>query len=178
MSEPFIGEIMIVAFDYAPRGWAFCNGQTIAVNQNQALYSLISTTYGGNGVNNFNLPDLRARIPLHRGTLTGTTVALGEVGGRGAVTILASQVPAHTHLVKADSGNGTTNDPLNAYFATMVSGPADKPVKANAYAATATTSLIPATIDSQGGNAPHSNVQPVLGLNYIIALAGMYPSRS
>jgi microcystin-dependent protein len=178
MSEPFLGEIMIVAFPYAPRGWAFCDGKKLAIRQNQGLYALLGRTYGGDGVNDFMLPDLRARIPVHRGSLNGTTVALGEAGGSSAVTILGSQVPAHAHLVKADSGNGTGDNPLGAYFATMVTGPADKPVKVNGYAAAATTSLIPGTIDSQGGNAPHSNVQPVLGLNYIIALAGVYPSRS
>jgi len=175
MSDPYLGEIMIVAFSYAPRNWALCNGQTIAISQNQALFALLGTTYGGDGVRTFMLPNLRARIPVHRGTLDALTVTLGEVGGSGAVTLQASQLPPHTHLVKADNGNGAVASPINAYFAAMAPSTG---AAVNAYAPTSTTTLIPATIDPAGGNAPHSNVQPVLGLNYIIALAGVFPSRN
>jgi microcystin-dependent protein len=167
MAEPFLSEIRIMSFSFAPKGWALCNGQLLPINQNQALFSLLGTTYGGNGQTTFGLPDLRARTPIHAGS--GHT--LGEAGGADAVTLNLQQMPQHTHFVAASSvSSGGNNNPTNRFLG----GAAD------AYAAPTDpskfTTLRPGTITNAGGGQPHTNDQPYLVLSFCIALQGIFPS--
>lgn len=172
MAEPFIGEIRLFGFNFAPAGWSTCDGQLLNINQNQALYTLLGTTYGGNGTTNFNLPDLRGRTILHRST-TNPTYLEGAKGGTETVTLTAaSQLPAHTHTLYANSNAGSTNVPTNTAPAAVAT--------ANQFAY-ATAKASPATVlpslTSTGG-AAHNNLQPSLTLNFCIALTGYYPSRN
>ncbi|HWQ33418.1 MAG TPA: tail fiber protein [Blastocatellia bacterium] len=165
MSEPFLAEIRLFTFNFPPKGWALCNGQLLPINQNQALFSLLGTTYGGDGRVNFALPNLRGRVPIHRGN--GHT--LGEAAGSSAVTLTASQMPQHAHLVRASSSNGNTNNPSGTMLARAL----------NAYRdADNLTSLSPGSISNVGGSQPHENRQPFLTLNFCIALQGIFPSRN
>ena len=165
MATGFIGEIRIYAFGFAPRFWAQCNGQSLPIAQNQALFSILGTTYGGNGVTTFNLPDLRSRTPFH----TGTNFSLGQVGGSENVTLISNQMPQHNHLMNANSGAPTTGSPAGNFVAQSPS---------NAYSATANTTMNAADIGNAGGNQPHSNLSPYLTLNICIALSGIFPSRN
>lgn len=174
--EPFIGQICLFGFNFAPRGWMLCNGQLLAINQYQALFALIGTTYGGNGTTNFALPDLRGRAALHYGQGPGlTNRVMGESSGTENVTLLLSQMPAHTHLVTANSNNG--NMPLSN--GVVIANPVDINTDAvNAYTnAAPNVALSPSTLNSTGGNQPHNNMQPYLVMNYCIAYTGIYPSR-
>lgn len=173
-AEPFIGEIMIFAGNFAPRGWALCDGQLLPISQNTALFSILGTMYGGNGVTTFGLPDLRGRVPLHAGGGPGPglpSFQLGQMGGEVSHTLLAGELPAHTHTVFADTNNGTQSNPDGAF-------PARNPAGIPAYGAGATAQMAPGTVQGGGSNLPHNNMQPYLGLNYCIALEGIYPSRS
>lgn len=166
MAEPFLSEIRIMSFGFAPKGWALCDGQLLPINQNQALFSLLGTTYGGDGRVNFALPDLRSRVPLHMGS--GHT--LGERGGEQAHTLSISELPTHTHVVGASTlatgGSATPNG--------TVLGGAN-----NAYhAPTNLTSLTPGTLTNVGGSQAHLNMQPFLVLNFSIALQGIFPSQT
>jgi microcystin-dependent protein len=167
MAEPFLSEIRIFSFVYAPRGWALCNGQLLPINQNQALFSLLGTTYGGNGQTNFALPDLRGRTPIHTGGQIGAL--LGQNGGAATHTITQSEMPAHNHLEQGSSNNGDNVIPTDNVFGIIAGlyGPA-----ANL------TSLQPAMISNVGGSQPHENRQPFLTLNFCIALLGIFPSRN
>jgi microcystin-dependent protein len=169
MGDPFLSEIRIMSFSFAPKGWALCNGQTLPINQNQPLFSLLGTTYGGNGSSTFALPDLRGRIPIHMGQ--GFT--LGERGGEANHTLVISEIPTHMHLAE---GAGPAAD-----MTVNVKGAANN-VLANAlnlYAPpTNLTSLHPTTISNAGGSQPHSNMQPYLTLNFAIALQGIFPSQN
>ncbi|HZU93788.1 MAG TPA: tail fiber protein [Microbacterium sp.] len=165
MSEAYLGEIRRVSFNFAPRNWAFCHGQILSIAQNQALFSLLGTQYGGNGTTTFALPDLRGRAPIH----AGSSNWVGETGGREQVTLLPTQIPAHTHLAQASKGAADMANPQGGYWAD--SGQA-------AYGAGGTGILGPAAISSVGGNLPHENRPPYLVINYIIAVAGIYPSRN
>jgi microcystin-dependent protein len=167
MSEPFLGEIKIISWNFAPRGWAFCNGQFLPINQNQALFSLLGTTYGGNGQTTFALPDFRGRGPLH----VGQGFVLGQAGGQEFHTVTQSEMPAHNHLVGAstNAGGSNTNTPQNNF-------PANDPV--NAYRTTSNTTFWPQTVTNVGGSQPHENRQPFLVLNFIIALVGIFPSQN
>ena len=165
MSEPFLSEIKVVSFNFAPKGWALCNGQTLPINQNQALFSLLGTTYGGNGQTTFNLPNLRGRVPISFGN--GHT--LGEAAGTTSVTVNIQQLPTHIHTANASDANGTLSNPNNAMLAKFNNG----------YAQAANlTSLLPATVTSVGGSQPHNNMMPYLVLNFIIALQGIFPSQN
>jgi len=167
---PFLSEIQIFAFNFAPRGWSFCNGGTLAINQNQALFALLGTTYGGNGVSTFNLPNLQGRAPMHMGG--GHT--LGETGGQESHTVTTSEMAAHTHVVQADAklGNANAFNPANAY-------PADtSPVLAYSSGSSNMVAMSPAMVGSLGGGQPHENRQPFLTLNYCIALQGVFPSQN
>ncbi|MGZ4280852.1 MAG: phage tail protein [Gaiellaceae bacterium] len=167
MAEPFLGMIIIFGGNFAPKGWAFCNGQLLPINQNTALFSLLGTTYGGNGTTTFALPDLRGRVPLHFGQGPGlSNYVEGQVGGVENVTLLTSQMPAHTHVQPATAGDETTNRPNEAI-----------PARGGVYASTPDGSNLAAT-SSAGGGQPHVNLQPYLALNYIIALQGIFPSRN
>lgn len=171
MAEPYIGELRLVGFSFPPRGWALCNGQLMSIQQNQALFSLLGTTYGGNGIQTFALPDLRGRIPLHFGQGPGlNNYAQGQIGGEEGVTLLQSQMPAHIHQVNASTATGTANNPTNTFWATPKTTD-------NLYAATANGTMLPNAVGVSGGSQPHDNIQPSLVLNFIIALQGIFPSR-
>ncbi len=165
MSEPFLGEIKIMAFNYAPRGWALCNGQQLPINQNQALFALLGTTYGGNGQTTFALPDLRGRTPLHH----GAQFTQGQVVGETAHTLNTSEMPAHTHTLSGSSTQGTINAPVGALPGKSAQ---------NAYGATNLVAMNPAVVTNTGGSQPHNNLQPYLVLNFCIALQGIFPSQN
>ncbi len=163
---------MCVAFDFAPQGWAMCNGQILSIQQNIALFSLLGTTYGGDGVRTFALPNLQSRVPLHFGTGPGLlTYQLGEMAGVESVTLTPQQMPAHSHAVNCDSGKGNKPAPAGNYPAADAAG-----VTAE-YAAIANSTMNPAMLAQAGGSQPHENRQPSLVLNWIIALQGIFPSR-
>ena len=167
MSEPFLSEIKIVSFNFPPKGWALCNGQLLPINQNQALFALLGTTYGGNGQTNFALPNLRGRVPLHFGAAHN----LGEAAGSTSVTVNIQQLPTHTHAMMASQTPGDVPVPTNNVLATT---PATK-----IYAGPLSlTTLNPINVSSVGGSQPHNNMMPYLVLNYIIALQGIFPSRN
>jgi microcystin-dependent protein len=168
MAEPFLSEIRLMSFGFPPRGWALCDGQLLPINQNQALFSLLGTTYGGDGRVNFGLPDLRGRVPLHMGN--GHT--LGERGGEQAHTLSISEIPTHVHVANATSnvGAGLPATPIGNLFAKSnlpLYGPANN-----------LTALAPSTIGNVGGSQAHLNMQPFLALNFSIALQGIFPSQT
>jgi microcystin-dependent protein len=165
MAEPFLSEIRIFSFGFAPQGWALCNGQLLPINQNQALFSLLGTTYGGDGRVNFGLPDLQGRVPMHMGD--GHT--LGERGGEQAHTLSISEIPTHVHTLNGFSDNGDT--PIAA--ANLLAG-----ASALYGAAQSLTSLIPGTVTNAGSRQAHLNMQPFLTLNFSIALQGIFPSQT
>jgi microcystin-dependent protein len=164
MAEPFLSEIRIMSFVYAPPGWALCNGQLLPINQNQALFSLLGTMYGGDGRVTFALPDLRGRTPIHMGS--GHT--LGERGGEQAHTLSISELPTHTHVLSASTNTGTTPLPSGALLA-------DSPSQLYAGPARVTT-LQPGTVLNVGGSQAHLNMQPFLTLSFCIAMIGIFPS--
>jgi len=162
MAEPFLGEIKVVTFNFAPKGWAFCNGQLLPINQNQALFSLLGTTYGGDGRTTFALPDLRGSIPMH----SGNGHVLGERAGTENVTLILQQLPQHNHLVNVVNTNASAG-PTNNYFASA--NALYQPPPPN-------TILAPTTISTVGNTQPHENRQPFLTLSFAIALVGIFPS--
>lgn len=166
MADPFLGEIRLMSFNFAPQGWAQCNGQLLAINQNQALFSLLGTTYGGNGQITFGLPDLRSRVPLHMGA--GHT--LGERSGAEAVALTIAQLPAHNHGLRGRSaGTGGVATPNGNYL-----GGGN-----NVYGTAGTlTSLSAATLLNTGGSQAHPNLQPYLTISFCIALQGIFPSQN
>ena len=170
MSEPFIAEIRIFAGNFAPRGWAFCNGQLLPISQNTALFSLIGTTYGGDGRTTTALPNLQGRAPMHPGRGPGLTAKrLGERGGVETVTLTEAQMPNHNHTWEVSAEDGDRRDPTGRYFG-RGSALYAQPNNLNAMA----ESILPST----GGSQAHNNLQPFLTMNFIIALVGLYPSRS
>ena len=174
MSEPFIAEIRMCAFEFAPRGWAACSGQVISINQNQALFSLLGTTYGGNGTTTFALPDLRGRTPVHHGQGPGLpSVNLGERGGAEAVALTQSQMPAHGHAVRASSDLAAAVSPAGAVTGAKPRGGADIYAPAGSL-----TPLAAGTVGNVGGSQPHPNTQPSLVVNFVIAMTGIFPSRN
>ncbi len=170
MSEPFISEIRPFAFNFAPKGWALCLGQTLAINQNQALFALIGTTYGGNGVQTFMLPNLGGRVPVGAGQGAGLRpYALGEVGGISATTLSLNQIPAHSHGLAVTTNAGTASAPTNAIPAA--------PTRA-LYSSPPDSAMAPDAVGQRGGSAPHNNFMPSLGTSYCIALVGIFPTRN
>lgn len=172
MAEPFIGEIRMFGFNFAPSGWATCDGQLLSIAQNTALFSLLGTQFGGNGQTNFALPDLRGRVPLHQGQGPGLSPrTMGESSGSEAVTLLSSQLPAHTHPFTPPCSTDDPNagSPKNNFPASV-----GTPI----YATTANGNMGAGTTGPAGGSQPHSNLQPFLTVNFCIALQGIFPSRS
>jgi microcystin-dependent protein len=173
MTTPYLGQVKVVAFNFSPRGYAFCNGQILPINQNQALFSLLGTTYGGNGQTTFALPNLQSRTPIHSGQLIGGgNYALGQTGGEETHTLISSEMPTHTHELPGVNLPATAGGPgANAKFANAATNPyrtgsaAVAPMSAGSVAPT-------------GGSQPHENRQPYLAINFIIALQGVFPSRN
>lgn len=169
---PFIGEIMLFAGNFAPNGWAPCNGQILPIAQNQALFSILGTTYGGNGQTTYALPDLRDRVPIHFGQGPGLSArTLGERSGESSHTITLPEMPAHSHAVRASSALATTASPAGAY-------PARNPASYPQYATGPNTAMSSAAIAGVGGGQAHNNLQPSLALIFCIALNGYFPSRT
>ena len=166
MSAPFLAEIKIISWNFAPQGWAFCNGQSLPINQNQALFALLGTTYGGNGTTTFALPDLRSRSPVH----FGNGIVLGERAGEEAHTLTIPELPAHLHSVQGNSAAVNIGSPIgNTWGDSGVS---------NAYSNTSDAAMNPAAVSTVGGSQPHTNMPPYLVLNFVIALQGIFPSRN
>jgi microcystin-dependent protein len=173
MADPFVAEIRIFPFNFAPKGWAWCDGQLLPISQNTALFSLLGTTYGGNGKSNFALPDLQGRAPMHPGQGPGLSLHdLGETGGSETVTLLQSEIPAHSHGMR-----GATQDPAlakavnpNASWALSQGG--------GIYQSASNTQLAPQALAPTGGDQPHNNMQPYLTFYFCIALQGIFPPRT
>jgi microcystin-dependent protein len=174
VSEPFIAEIKMFAGNFAPRGWAFCQGQILSIAQNTALFSLLGTMYGGDGRTTFGLPDLRGRVPVGQGQGPGLSPrAIGELAGVENVTLTAQQMPAHNHAAMASGAKGNTNSPIGKVWSK------DAGVQSATYTGNAPDGTMAANaIGSAGGSQPHENMPPYLGVNFIIALEGIYPSRN
>ncbi len=165
MAEPFLGEVRMMSFNFPPKGWAPCNGQLLPINQNQALFALLGTMYGGNGQTNFALPDLRARVPIHM----GQGFAQGQNGGEPAHTLNTNEMPAHEHFASGSAANSDTDIPTGNFL-----GAAN-----NMYAPAGNlTPLHPSSITNVGGSQAHENEQPYLTLNMCVALIGVFPSRN
>jgi len=171
-TSPYLGEIDMVAFNFAPTGWALCEGQLLSISQYDALFNLIGTTYGGDGITTFALPDLRGRVPVAMGQGNGlSNYTIGQLGGTENVTLITNQIPAHTHAANASTSNGTSATPSGNFPAVNNEG-------IQHYAATSNGTMNSAAIGATGGSQPHNNVQPYLCINFIIALSGVFPSRS
>jgi microcystin-dependent protein len=166
MGTPFMSEVKIISWNFSPKGWAFCNGQFLPINQNQALFSLLGTTYGGNGQTTFALPDLRGRAPIHMGS--GFT--LGQAGGQEFHTVTQSEMPQHLHVMQGVSEDGDVQIPTGNYLA----GAGSQPY----HGATNLQTMEPSSISNVGGSQPHENRQPFLVVNFIIALQGVFPSQN
>ncbi|MFF2094102.1 phage tail protein [Paenibacillus sp. NPDC058174] len=169
MGTPYMGEIRLFSMEFAPKGWAMCNGQYLAINQNQALFSILGTLYGGNGVTTFALPDFRGRVPIHY----GNGIELGQVGGETSHTVSLSELPAHNHQLQAKSSAATLPTPNNGVWAAAsvsayhTGGPGGGNFAMN-----------PQLVKAAGGSQPHNNMQPYLTLNFCIALQGIFPTRN
>ena|SRR5256885_3335254 len=174
MSNPFVAEIRIFAGNFAPRGWAMCNGQILPISQNTALFSLLGTTYGGNGQSTFALPDLQGSAPMQQGQGPGLSLYdLGQLGGEQTVTLLQSEIPVHNHVVKGTGNDGVNFPPTNGVWA--VPG-ADRGLSQYANAGN-NTLMGPTAYSIAGGSLPHNNMPPYLCLTFIIALQGVFPAR-
>ena len=173
MSQPYIGQIMLFAGTFAPVNYAFCDGSLQSIANNDALFNLLGTTYGGDGVNTFALPDLRGRVPIHFGTnpSNGQVYVQGQLAGTETVTLTSNQLPLHTHALAASAADGTQGSPATAYLAGGGS--------ISRYTTVApTTAMASQSISVMGGSQPHDNMQPFVAISYVIALYGIYPSRS
>jgi len=165
MSEPFLGEMRMVSFNFPPKGWAFCNGQILAIAQNQALFALLGTTYGGDGVRTFQLPNLQASMPIH----TGTGFFLGQPGGEAQHALVMGEMPAHVHTAQGVSTTASSSSATSNTWASATQNP---------YGASPNTTLAPNALSTTGGSQPHPNLPPYLVLNFIIALQGIFPTQN
>lgn len=171
MADPFVAEIRMVPFNFAPTGWAFCNGQLMPISQNTALFSLLGTTYGGDGKSTFALPDLQGRSPMHPGQGDGLSLHdLGEMGGADEVALLTSEIPFHTHSVVVDSEVGDDNDPRSTNKPATATG-------AGMYNTGSNVTMSYSAVSVVGSDQPHNNLQPYLVVNFVIALQGIFPQR-
>lgn len=179
MAEPFIGEIRVFAGNFAPKGWAFCNGQLLPIQQYAALFTVLGITYGGDGRTNFALPNLMDAAPIHQGAGSGLTPrTLGEALGAAGVTLNIQSMPAHAHLAQASTGQGTTNNPSgNVFSETPSSGGHGGQVPMYSPTSASLKNMNAQALSSSGGDQPHNNMQPYLSINFIIALQGIFPSR-
>ena len=166
MSEPFLAELRCFSFSFAPRGWALCNGQLLPINQNQTLFSLLGTTYGGNGQTNFALPNLQGRTPVHA---IGGQLQMGQSAGTETVTLTTQQMPTHSHGCMSNAGTANIGTPVNNTWGTESTG---------AYAASSTGNMNATAIGNAGNSQPHVNLQPFLTINFCIALQGVFPSQN
>lgn len=172
MGSPYVGEIRLFAGNFAPAGWAFCDGQLLAISENETLFNLIGTTYGGNGQSTFALPDLRGRVPIHQGQGPGLgNRFIGESGGVEQVTLTTAQIPTHGHPLQASSALATLPGPGGAVLAQSRQAGVDLYLEDSP-----SVSMAPNSIGGVGGSQPHQNMQPYLGMNYIISLFGIFPS--
>jgi len=171
MGQPYVGEIRMFGGNFAPAGWMFCNGALLPISENEVLFQLIGTTYGGDGEETFALPNLQGRLPLHQGTLAGNAYSLGQDGGVETVTLTTNQIPVHNHSVMASTGIASQSSPANKV-------PAQSSVASLYVEDTATAGLAAAAVLAAGGNQPHENLQPYLAINYIISLFGVFPSQT
>ena len=170
MSEPFIGQIQMYGFNFAPRGWALCDGQLLPISTNTSLFSLLGTTYGGDGRTTFALPDLRGRVPIHQGTGPGLSPRkIGSKSGSETVTLTVAEMPGHNHQLTCSDVPATLDSPVNNVIANV-----PKP----AFDPTGTQTMSPGAITNNGGSRSHNNMQPYLTINFCIALVGIFPSRS
>ncbi len=174
MADPFVAEIRIFPFNFAPNGWAFCDGQLLPLSQNTALFSLLGTTYGGNGKSNFALPNLQGRVPMFWGQGPGLSLRdIGESGGSETVTLLESEIPSHSHTLMASSSPASSRTPGGNALARSRGG--------NVYQTNTSQNLVsmaPETVNAAGGDQPHNNMQPYLAFNFCIALQGVFPPRT
>ena len=180
MAEPFLAQIALFPFNFAPQGWALCNGQLMAISQNTALFSLLGTSYGGNGTSNFALPNLQGSVPVGAGQGPGLSLYdLGKSGGTTDVTLLTSEMPLHTHFANATTDRGNTTVATGNVPATGAAGTPQRPTVAKIYSTNPpNTQLKPSALNVTGGSQPHNNMQPYLTLNFCIALQGVFPARS
>jgi microcystin-dependent protein len=173
VADPFVAEIRIFPFNFAPKGWAFCDGQLLPLSQNTALFSLLGTTYGGDGKSNFALPDLQGSLPMHPGQGPGLSLYdLGQSGGTEAVTLLESEIPVHNHIVKGSAAEGTSGSPKGQQLAAGVG------VNMYTTVLTPVTQLNPSALTPAGGSLPHNNLMPYLTFYFCIALQGVFPPRT
>jgi microcystin-dependent protein len=184
MSTPYIGQLTYAGFDFAPVNWAKCNGQVMPIDQNVALFQLIGTTYGGDGVTTFDLPNMQSRMPIHQGTGQGlSTYVIGQVGGVEEVTLSTNQIPSHTHTLSATTAAATTQTPTNNLLAAGVDGSGETPAQTPkiylpSASSTATVNMAAASVGTAGSSLPFSILQPYLTINCIIALFGIFPSQN
>jgi microcystin-dependent protein len=170
MGQPFVGEIRMVGFNFAPQGWMFCDGQTLAISQYETLYNLIGTTYGGDGVQTFQLPNLQSRFPIHQGPDgDGNNYVMGQTAGTETVTLNASQIPSHSHSLGAVALAGTETSPAGALWAESA---------LEQYSTASPTGTMGATLSQTGGSQAHENMPTFLAINYVISLFGIYPSQN
>ena len=178
MSNPYLGEIRMFAGNFAPRGFALCQGQLLAISQNDTLFALIGTTYGGDGQVTFGLPDMRSRLPINQGQGPGlSSYVIGQMSGTESVTLIAQQMPSHSHSLSATTATASQPAPTSTSFPATLLGtaelyaiPGTNPLKQGA--------LNPNSVSATGGNQPHNNLMPILAINFIIALEGVFPSRN
>jgi len=170
MAQPFVGEVRLFAGNFAPAGWMFCEGQLVPISENETLFNVIGTNYGGDGQSTFALPDLRGRVPIHQGTGGGGSYILAETGGVETVTLTTGQIPQHTHPFLVSTDTGAQINPANLVLGAGASVTVFRPIVANQVMAPA--------VGPVGGSQPHDNMQPYLALNYIISLFGLFPTQN